>query len=292
MLKSMTGYGRAKENINGIDMLFEIRSVNSRFLECNVRMPRAYGYLEEPIKKYVQKHISRGKVDISVGIVPTEGDAVQIRLNKPLLDGYVKVLRSIKDEYELKDDVTLSLLSRYNDAFDVQKQDEDREWIASSVFAAADIALKEYDEMRSTEGKRLYDDLTERIHLITDAVERIEQRSPRTVTEYAERLKERINEMLDSVTVDEARLLTEVAIYADRISVTEEIVRLKSHIAQFDSMINEEKPTGRKLDFLLQEMNREINTIGSKANDLEIAKDVVDTKAELEKIREQIQNIE
>ncbi|MGN0517574.1 MAG: YicC/YloC family endoribonuclease [Acutalibacteraceae bacterium] len=292
MVKSMTGYGRCDENINGRDIVVEIKSVNHRYFEFSARVSRGYGFLEDKLKKYVQSKISRGKVDMYVSIGANDNEASVVEVNHSLAEGYINAMREIAEKYDLPDDISVTSLSRYNDIFTVHKAPEDEEQIWQTVLPALDKALESFINMRINEGKNMFDDISSRSETILQLVSKIEERSPQTVIEYRKKLQERIEEMLADTSVDEQRLLTETAIFADKVAVAEETVRLRSHFAQLDDMLKSDIPVGRKIDFLVQEMNRETNTIGSKAVDSQIAYIVVDIKAELEKIREQIQNIE
>ncbi len=291
-MKSMTGYGNATELRGGREITAEIRSVNNRYLDCAVKLPRAYSFVEEAAKQLVKKHISRGKVDVYITVISREGTEVEISVNRPVLEGYLTALRSIAKEYDLRDDVTVGSLARMPDVFLVDKANPDEEQIQKDILAVLDAALNRYDKMREQEGAALAADLRAKAAGILSLVEKVEARSPVTLAEYRKRLTERLQEVLGDRNIDESRILTEAAIYADKIAVDEETVRLRSHLNQLDQMLSSEDPIGRKLDFLMQEMNRETNTIGSKGNDLEQARTVVEMKAELEKIREQIQNIE
>ncbi len=292
MIRSMTGFGRAQETIDGRDILVEIKSVNHRFFEFSCRVPRAYGYLEEKLKRYLQTKISRGKVDVGVTIVTLDGANAQVEINRELARGYVDALRALSDEFELIDDLSLSAVARFSDIFTVRKGLEDEEVIWDGVKTVLDEAADRFIAMRAAEGERLRDDCLDRLCRIEQAVGVIEERSPQVVEEYRERLYRKLQELLADRNIDDSRILTEAAIFADKTAVAEETVRLRSHIAQFREILKLKEPVGRKLDFLVQEFNRETNTIGSKAQDLEVARIVVDVKSEIEKIREQIQNIE
>lgn len=291
MVRSMTGYGRAQQTVDGYDILFEIKSVNHRFFDFSARLPRTYGYLEDRLKKYLQGAVARGKVEVFATIDAAE-EQTQARLNAPLAGSYIVALRALKEEYGLAGDVSVSDAARLPEIFSVVKppEDEERVWVA--VRAVAQEALRQFLAMREAEGRRLAEDLGARLRRISKLVGRVEERSPQTVEEYRQRLLAHMKEVLCDAGVDEARILQEAAVYADKVSVTEETVRLRSHIAQFEQMLSSEEPAGRRMDFLMQEMNREANTIGSKASDLAIAGVVVEIKSELENIREQLQNIE
>lgn len=292
MIKSMTGFGREHIVANGREIIVEIRSVNHRYYEFTSRTPRAYGYLDEKLKSFLKSGISRGKVEAAVTIYNQEGTDAEIELNKAVAKGYLDALRGAADELDLDDDLTLSNIMRLPDVFTVVKKTDDEEVIWNEVKSVAQVALDRFVEMRCTEGVKMYDDISGRLDYIEETVGKIEAQSPNVTESYRERLYAKIKETLGDKDIDEQRILTEVAIFADKVAIDEETVRLRSHISQFRELINSEEPVGRKLDFLVQELNREVNTIGSKANDLTITKMVVDLKAEIEKIREQIQNIE
>lgn len=292
MIHSMTGYGRAVRTLHGKEITVELRSVNNRFLDCSVKMPRAYTYAEDPIKQKVRERVARGKVDVFVSVVVTAEQNVRISLNRPIFEGYLQTLRSVAGEYALREDISVMSLARMPEVFVVEKPEEDEKQIIADLVSVAEEALDAYNAMRETEGAALAADLRSHAKTILQYVERVEQRSPVTVREYRTRLENKLREVLESTSIDESRILTEAAIFADKVAVDEETVRLRSHIAQFRTILESPEAVGRKLDFLVQEMNRETNTIGSKAQDLEIAHVVVDIKSEIEKIREQIQNIE
>ncbi len=292
MLKSMTGYGRCDENIDGRDIIVEIKSVNHRYFEFNARISRGYGFLEDNLKKYIQSKISRGKIDVYVSVGASDVEPSVVTVNHSLAAGYISAMREVGEVYDLPNDITISSISRYSDIFSVHKAPEDEEKVWNTVLIALDKALDSFISMRIREGERMKADISERAANILSIVAKIEERSPQTVAEYRQKLQDRIEEMLGDVKIDEQRLLTETAIFADKIAVAEETVRLRSHFDQLNVMLNDDVPVGRKIDFLVQEMNREANTIGSKAVDSQIAYMVVDIKAEIEKIREQVQNIE
>ena len=292
MLHSMTGYGRAVQTLNGREITVELRSVNNRFLDCSVRLPRAFYYAEDALKQSVKERVSRGKVDMFVTVNVTAAENVRISLNRPVLEGYLEALRTIAKDYQVREDITATSLTRFPDVFVVEKQEEDEKQITADIVSVAQEALCAYDRMRCTEGENLAADLRSRAAVILSYVERVAKRSPVTVPAYRTRLEAKMREVLASTAIDASRILTEAAIFADKVAVDEETVRLRSHLAQMEKLLSEGGPVGRKLDFLLQEMNREANTIGSKGNDIEQARNVVEIKAELEKIREQIQNIE
>ncbi|WP_415532744.1 YicC/YloC family endoribonuclease [Ethanoligenens sp.] len=292
MVRSMTGYGRVQQTVRGYQILLEIKAVNHRFFEFSARVPRIYGYLEEKLRAYAQRILTRGKVEAFLTIEPVEGVKTSVMLNARLAESYIEALRVLQSQFGLRDDISVSAVARYADLFSVEKVPEDEEDVWEAVRTAADEALDELVQMRESEGARLYEDITARAAHIRTLVEQVEERSPQTVTEYRARLAMHMREVLADAKLDENRILLEAAIYADKVSVAEETVRLKSHLVQFATMLKGSEPVGRKLDFLMQEMNREANTIGSKASDVAIAGVVVEIKAELEKIREQIQNIE
>lgn len=292
MVRSMTGYGRCEAVIDGREIAVELKSVNHRYFEANIRLTRGYGFLEDKLKKHIQSKINRGKIDVYVTIGTSENEAAEVKVNHSLASGYVAALREIAERYSLPDDITVSSVARYNDIFSVHKQEEDEEKIWSEVETVLDSALSDFIAMRVAEGERLKKDILSHANIILSIVSEIEERSPQTVIEYKAKLKERINELLENSTVDEERIAMEAAIFADKIAVDEETVRLRSHFAQMNEILESSGAIGRKLDFIVQEMNREANTIGSKVTDAALAHKVVDIKAELEKIREQIQNIE
>ena len=292
MVKSMTGYGRAEETVGGCTITVELRSVNNRYLDCNVRIPRLYLFAEDAIKTRVQSAISRGKVDVFVTLDNAGAGRVQITVNKPVADGYYAALRQLASEYSLNDDISVSLLSRFPEVLLAEKAEEDVERMAQDICAVLERALADFDQMRTREGERLKADILARADAIEEKVALVEERSPQTVAEYRAKLEGRMNEVLSGTQIDPARILTEAAVFADKVAVDEETVRLRSHIGQLREMLSKGGATGRKLDFLIQEFNREANTIGSKCSDIDISRQVVDIKAEIEKIREQVQNIE
>lgn len=292
MVKSMTGYGRGEQTVNGYNITVELRSVNNRYLDCNVRIPRLYLFAEESIKSRVQNAISRGKVDVFVTLESTGEQKLKVNLNKPVAEGYHAALRELAETYGLADDISVSLLSRFPEVLVAEKAEEDVEQMAKDICCVLDKALNDFDQMRTREGARLKEDILSRAATIEKKVALVEQRSPETVSEYRARLEARMNEVLSNTQIDPARILAEAAIFADKVAVDEETVRLHSHITQLRDMLDKGGAIGRKLDFLIQEFNREANTIGSKCSDIEIARHVVDVKAEIEKIREQIQNLE
>ena len=293
MVKSMTGYGRAEKTVEGCNIVVELRSVNNRYLDCNIRIPRLYLFAEEAIKSRVQKTISRGKVDVFVTLDTSGvGKKTQVTVNKPVADGYYAALTELAQTYGLSNDISVGLLSRFPEVLLAQESEQDVEKMAADICSVLDMALADFDQMRTREGERMKEDVLNRATLIEEKVSLVEARSPETVSEYRAKLEARMNEVLANTQADPARILTEAAIFADKVAVDEETVRLRSHIAQMRDMLAKGGAVGRKLDFLIQEFNREANTIGSKCSDIEIARHVVDVKAEIEKIREQIQNIE
>lgn len=292
MVKSMTGYGRARETLHQRDITVEVRSVNNRFLDCTVKMPRAYVFAEDAVKAHVRAAVSRGKVDVFVTIDASAADVSVVTVNQPLARGYYQALTQLKSMFSLEGDVTPMTLAKLPDVLTVTKAEEDLETVAADICRVLDQALAAYNDMRAVEGCRLAEDIAGRLVTIETAVGRVERQSPQTVSAYRERLEKKMREVLASTTMDEGRILTEAAIFADKVAVDEETVRLRSHLSQMNTMLASGGPIGRKLDFLLQEMNREANTIGSKCSDVRLARVVVEIKAELEKIREQTQNIE
>ena len=292
MVKSMTGYGRARQERNGRNITVEVRSVNNRYLDCTVKMPRAYIFAEDAMKALVQKYISRGKVDVFVTVDAVTADQTVVQVNEPLARSYYQALSRLREMFSLEDELSASTLARFPDVLAVTKAEEDLEMISADICAVLEEALTAHRQMRSVEGEKLFSDIAGRADTIESVVAKVEERSPQTVSEYRARLEAKMREVLQSTTIDESRILTEAAIFADKIAVDEETVRLRSHIAQLRAMLVSDEPVGRKLDFLIQEVNRECNTIGSKCNDLTIAQDVVNMKAEVEKIREQVQNME
>lgn len=292
MIKSMTGFGRAVHEIDGYIITVEIKSVNHRYFEFSSRIPRTYGFLEDKLKSFVNSKVSRGKVDCFVSIEALNTESAQVVVNHTLAGAYVKALKEIASVYDLKEDFGASTISRFPDVLLTRKDEEDEEKIWSYVQQTADDAIEKFVAMRAFEGAKMRDDILSRADFIISNVEFIEQRSPQTVREYNDKLIARVHELIGDATLDESRIIQEVAVFADKVAVAEETIRLRSHIDQLRDFVNSDGPIGRKLDFLVQEINRETNTIGSKANDVDIARRVVDVKAEIEKIREQIQNIE
>ncbi len=292
MIKSMTGYGRAVETVNGREFTVELRSVNNRYLDCSVRLPRILSFGEDAVKQAVKNAISRGKVDVFISVRSEGGDEVQVTLNKAVLESYLTAMRQMVTEYGVADDIGAANLSRLPEVFSLEKPQVDEEQLLSDMMAVLAKALDGYDAMRVTEGEALDKDLRSRGNTILEMVSKIEQGNAQTVVDYRTRLENKLKEVLANTAIDESRILTEAAIFADKVAVDEETVRLRSHLQQMNDMLTAGGAVGRKLDFLLQEMNREANTIGSKCTDVNLARMVVDIKAELEKIREQTQNIE
>ncbi|MCX7714993.1 MAG: YicC family protein [Clostridia bacterium] len=292
MIKSMTGYGRYETVEAGKKISVEIKSVNHRYSDYIIKVPKYFGFLEDRIREYASKFIFRGKVDILVNI-ESYGDAdKEIILNEELAKSYIEALHKLRDDFNLADDISVSAVARYADIFKTERKDEDQDALWKSVEKVLKEAILMFISMREREGERIKLDLIGRVEYMKAIAQMIDERSPETVKEYQSRLYAKIKELLDDRQFDENRILTEVAIFADKVAVNEEIVRLSSHFDEFYNILNSNEPSGRKLDFLIQEINREVNTIGSKANDIEIAKKVVELKAELEKLREQVQNIE
>lgn len=295
MVKSMTGYGRARQTLNGRDITVEVRSVNNRYLDCTVKMPRAYVFAEDALKTLAQKHVSRGKVDMFITVESKGAEETVVTVNEPLAESYITALQKLYDlggGRWVKSSCYATDLARLPDILTVTKAEEDLEALSADLCAVAQEALAAHTAMREVEGKKLAEDILGRLDTIEAITARVEERSPQTVAEYREKLLARMKEVLQSTAIDESRILTEAAIFADKVAVDEETVRLRSHLSQLRDMLRGGEPVGRKLDFLIQEINRESNTIGSKCSDIQIARDVVELKAEIEKIREQVQNIE
>ena len=293
MIKSMTGYGRARAMLNKRDITVEVRSVNNRYLDCTVKMPRMYTFAEDAIKQRVQKAISRGKVDVLISVDASAADVAKVTVNEELAAQYAAALNRLaavcaREEYQ----PTPESLARFPDVLTVTKADEDLETVSADLCTVLDEALEAYNAMRAVEGAKLAEDINNRLDNILAGTAKVEERSPQTVAEYRAKLTARMEEVLQSTTIDPQRILTEAAIYADKVAVDEETVRLRSHVAQLRTMLASDEPMGRKMDFLIQEVNRESNTIGSKCNDVSIAQVVVGLKAEVEKMREQVQNVE
>ena len=292
MIKSMTGYGRQKGENERREVQVEIKSVNHRYLDLNVKVPRIYSFLEEPIKTAVSAAVARGKVDIYLSITAKEGGDAKVSPNLALAGEYLRALEQVRDTYSLKDDISVMELAHMPDLLTVAREEPDAEEVKTQVLEVLGRALEEYNAMRRTEGERLCEDIARRGQAIGKMVDQVEQRSPQSVEEYRQKIAQRMTEILGDSDIAEQRILAEAALFADKVSVTEEVVRLRSHLSQLQKMVQGDAPVGRKLDFLVQELNREANTIGSKANDYELAQIVIEIKAEIEKIREQIQNLE
>lgn len=292
MIKSMTGYGRAREMLNRREITVEVHSVNNRYLDCTVKMPRMYSFAEDAVKTRVQKAVSRGKVDVYIAVDASAADVAKVSVNRELAASYASALRELSDVCGTESKITADQLARFPDVLTVSKEDEDLETVSADLCRVLDEALEAYNAMRAVEGGKLAEDIDSRLTTIETLTAQVEQRSPETVSEYRQKLTARMQEVLASTAIDEQRILTEAAIYADKIAVDEETVRLRSHVSQLRTMLQSDEPMGRKMDFLIQEVNRESNTIGSKCNDVTIARVAVNLKAEVEKIREQVQNVE
>lgn len=292
MIKSMTGYGGAKGSAEGLSVSIELKSVNNRYLDVSVKLPRTMLFAEEPIKAAVGRHISRGKVDVFVTVDQSASDDMEVRVNEPLLKGYIEALSAAAEKFGLQNDMTVMSLCRLPDVLSTDRREIDSGALMTGITEILECALTEYDAMRLREGEKLRDDVLARLETISRLTGVVEENAPKTVAEYRARLEQKLQEVLATANIDESRVLTEAAIFADKIAVDEETVRLRSHISQLRGLTNGESPAGRKMDFLIQELNREANTIGSKCQNADIAHVVVELKAEIEKIREQIQNVE
>lgn len=292
MIRSMTGFGRVIKEIDGKTFTVEMKSVNHRFFECAVRTPRGMAYLEEPVKAYLKSNVSRGKMEVYITLDSNEGEAAEVSVNTEYLEGYLKALKEISKTYKLKNDVKLSDVIQNRDIFVMRKAEDDQDKTTENVLSVLKETVDAFTASREKEGQALKNDILARLNEISANVKIIEARSPETVKEYTAKLLGRMRDILGDTTIDESRILTEAAIYADKITVAEETTRLNTHITNFTDLLEGDSPIGKKLDFYMQEMNREINTIGSKCNDISIAKTVVEVKNQLENIREQIQNIE
>ena len=292
MIKSMTGYGSAKGAVDGLEINIELKSVNNKFLDTNIRLPRGFLFAEEAIKSAVQSHISRGKVDVYVNVESSGAGDICVKVNEALVQGYIDALQLIADKFSLPNDLTALSISRFPDVLSVEKREHDAEALSASICEIMENALNDFDRMRIREGEKLREDVLNRVNKIEELVSVVERETPKTVSEYRKRLEQKMAEVLGNTMIDENRILAEAAIFADHIAVDEETVRLRSHMNQFRAMMDGDSPIGRKTDFLIQEFNREANTIGSKCQNSDIAHVVVDLKSEIEKIREQIQNIE
>jgi uncharacterized protein (TIGR00255 family) len=292
LIKSMTGYGRAVETVNGREFTVELRSVNNRYLDCSVRLPRLLSFGEDAVKQAVKQSVSRGKVDVFISVRSEGGEEVSVSLNESVLEGYLSAMRRMVSDFGVADDISVSTVSRMPEVFTIEKPEVDEDQLLADLMSVVSKALEGYDTMRCTEGQALDRDLRSRGQTILELVAQVEQGNAQTVVDYRARLEAKLKEVLENTAIDESRILTEAAIFADKVAVDEETVRLRSHLEQMNTMLDGGGAVGRKLDFLLQEMNREANTIGSKCTDVKLARIVVDIKAELEKIREQTQNIE
>ncbi len=292
MIRSMTGFGRDHRIIDGREYLVEIRSVNSRYYEFNAKLPRAYNYLEEKLKTLVKSRMSRGKVEVSLSIYNITANETEVSLNDGVVQNYLEVLRAAGQKYSLTDDLSVSTIFRMQDAFNVVRAEADEDKIWEAVKETAEAALERFVSMRETEGQKMKEDILEKLANVEEMTLQVCEYAPETVAAYRERLFAKMSEILENKQIDEQRILLEAGLFAEKIAVDEETVRLKSHFVQFRDMMSSDEPIGRKLDFLVQEINREVNTTGSKAQDVRITKLVVDMKSEIEKIREQIQNIE
>ncbi len=292
LVKSMTGYGRAVETVGGREFTVELRSVNNRYLDCTVKLPRSLSFAEDAVKQAVKNTISRGKVDVFISVHSESAADVKVSLNTAMVEGYLAAMKQMAAQYDVRDDISVSLISRMPEVFSVEKPEVDEEQLLADLMSVVERALAGYDAMRTAEGKALENDLRSRGNTIAELVSQVEAGNGQTVIDYRTRLENKLREVLANTAIDESRILTEAAIFADKVAVDEETVRLPSHLEQMNAMLTSGGAIGRKLDFLLQEMNRESNTIGSKCTDVRLARIVVDIKAELEKIREQTQNIE
>lgn len=294
MIKSMTGFGRCRTVLHGREISVEIKSVNHRFFEFSCRTPKGYGFLDDKLKALVNSRVSRGKIDMFVTVGAAEDTPAEVKINHSLVSGYINAMKEISETYGIENDVTVTAISRFPDVYTVSKAPENEEEITADVLEAANTAIDGFIAMREAEGEKMKADILGRAEVILATVDEIDERSPQTVKEYEERLLDRINRTLQdyNINIDEQRVLTEVAVFADKVAVAEETVRLRSHFAQFSKIMESQTPIGREIDFIIQEMNREANTIGSKVQDAEIAHKVVKIKSEIEKMREQIQNIE
>ena len=292
MIKSMTGYGAAKGYSGKIEISVELKCVNNRYFDCTVKVPRIFTALEEPLKALISKQISRGKVDVFITIDSSKSDDMEIKVNHGLAQAYVQALRSMAEEFGLSCNISAMDMTRFPDVLQAEKAQADIDTLCADISVILEEALAALNDMRAREGSKLKEDITTRLIGIENLTEIVEEISPRSVAEYRRKLEARLEEVFELVNVDEQRLMTEAAIFADRVAVSEETVRLRSHIIQLREMLESSEPVGRKMDFLVQELNREANTIGSKGNDSEMARVIIGMKAEIEKIREQAQNIE
>ncbi|MBQ5599251.1 MAG: YicC family protein [Lachnospiraceae bacterium] len=288
----MTGYGTAKGKIEDLDVTIELKSVNNRYLDTSVRVPRGFVFLEDKIKSTIQSKLSRGKIDVFVTIDSSSSEDLIVRINEPLARGYIEALKSLSEEFELSNNVDAVTISRFPDVLSLEKKEMDMDAVSAGIQELTLAAVADFDRMRAIEGEKLQLDLYEKISCIESLLGKIEEEAPKTVEDYQNRLLQKMKDVLEDSSVDENRIIQEAAIYADHIAINEETVRLHSHIAQLKMMIEQGSPIGRKMDFLIQEFNREANTIGSKCQNSEVAHYVVDMKSEIEKMREQVQNIE
>lgn len=291
MIKSMTGYGRCEDILSERKITVEIKSVNNRFSDYNIKIPRHMLFLEDKIRKYVSEYVTRGKVDIYVNIESYADDS-EVYLNEPVAKQYIEAAKKLRDTFGLTDDITTMSICRFGDVFRMERAEVNEDELWNDVSSVLARALESFIAMRSREGERIYEDLKARVDFMSELAQKVDERSPQVVAEYKEKLYQKIKETLENREIDEARVLTEVALFADKVAINEETVRLASHFEEYYQILSSDEPAGRKLDFLIQEINREVNTIGSKANDLFITKTVVTLKGEIEKMREQIQNIE
>lgn len=291
-LLSMTGYGSAKGSVEGQEITVELKSVNNRYLDCSVRLPRNFLFAEDTVKQAVSAGVSRGKVDVFVSAQASQDSGTVVSVNEELARGYRDAVARIAETLGLESGLNAFSLARFPDVLTVERRELDKDKAAAALSEITAKAVEEFNAMREREGERLRRDMLGKLETIEGLVSVVEERSPQTVKEYRERLEARLHDILADRSLDEQRVITEAAIFADRTAVDEETVRLRSHIAQFRTMLEEGSPIGRKMDFLVQEFNRESNTIGSKCSDASLAKVVVDLKSEIEKIREQLQNVE
>lgn len=292
MIKSMTGYGRAEKQFDKYKILIEAKSVNNRYLDADIRTYKQYTFLEEVIRECISASVSRGKISVFLQVEPTQNSNIMVALNESTAIGYLNAMNKLADLDGVKNDISVSSFLRLPDIFSVEKDEDDKDALAADVREVAYAALNDLTASRKNEGERLKKFFVGSIVRVKEFLDVIEKRSPKTVEEYELKMKERIKELLGDIEVDEARLLTEVGIFADKVNITEEITRFKSHLDEFESLLDSDMPIGRKLDFIIQELNREANTMGSKCNDIVISKSVVELKSEIEKLREQVQNIE
>lgn len=295
MIRSMTAYGRATASVDGKEITAELKSVNSRFLDCNIKISRMYSFLEDRVREYIQtRGIKRGKVDLYIGVDVVEKVGVELRLDEAYTESYIKALTELRDRFGLKDDISVMAVAQNREIFTLIKPEEDMEKDWLIIKPVLDDAIDMFIAQREREGEKLKSDLLVKKANLMEMADRIEKMSAECISSYAEKLENRLKAVLEkhNIEVDQARILTECAIFADKVAVDEEVVRLRSHFDEFDKILENGGAVGKNMDYLLQEMNREVNTTGSKANDAEMAHLVVNMKSELEKIREQIQNLE